>query len=205
MFPNNIKRTETREVTKRTGYTRNMLKKSNAYFLLLLLFNCPAVFASSGKPKEMEPQAAVPAKIIAHHYSSTCGNIIESQWLSSHEAYEASFKAMFQRVISDSKPEPVSINFDVSAMVLISMGQQRTGGYSVKLASELMDIKNNRATIAVQWREAKSGMVTIQMLTNPCLFVEVPRGGSYGNYTIIDVVDQAGKTRVTINTTEATN
>jgi hypothetical protein len=109
---------------------------------------------------------------------------------------------MFQRVISDSKPEPAPINFDNSAVVLISMGQQRTGGYSVKLASDFMEVKNNRGTIAVEWREVKPGMVAIQMLTNPCLFVEVPRGDSHGHYTSIDIVDQSGKTRATINTSK---
>lgn len=101
---------------------------------------------------------------------------------------------MFRGLISDSKPQPAVIDFDSHAALLISMGQQRTGGYSVKLASEQMHVKGGRAEISVNWTVAKSGMVAIQMLTNPCLLLQVARG----DYQVIDIVDQSGKVKQTI-------
>lgn len=126
--------------------------------------------------------------------SSVCGKLTSSQWLDDAQQYHATFNAMFQGLISDSKPQPSVINFDSHAALLISMGQQRTGGYAVKLASQQMSVKGDRALISVNWTVAKSGMVTIQMLTNPCLLLQVPRG----EYQVIDIVDQSGTVKQTI-------
>ena len=134
-------------------------------------------------------------KVSVHHQSATCGKLTESQWLPDQQRYESTFQAMFQGLVSDSKPQTKIINFDKYGMLFISMGQQRTGGYSIKLSSEQMQVKDGRATIEVNWVTAKRGMVTIQMLTNPCLLLLVPRA----NYRVIDVVDQSGTLRQSIN------
>lgn len=133
--------------------------------------------------------------IVAIRQSTTCGNITTSQWLDNEKQYHSVFQAMFQDLISDPKPRPASIDFESHGALLISMGQQRTGGYAVKLVSRQMRISNGRAEISVNWRIAKSGMVTIQMLTNPCLLLKVPRG----SYRVIDIVDQSGKVQQTIS------
>ena len=156
---------------------------------LLCFLYLGKVMAVSGKPPESE---MVP--IIVHHQSATCGNLSESQWISDQQKYESVFQAMFRGFISDSRPQPALVGFDKHAMLLVSMGQQRTGGFSVKLAAEQMEVSNNRARIKVHWQTAKPGMMAIQMLTNPCLLLEVPRG----NYELIDIVDQSGKTRQSI-------
>ena len=144
------------------------------------------VMAASGKPNE---SATLP--VVVHYQSATCGSIVESHWLSSQQQYESIFQAMYEGLIADSMPQPVQINFDRQSVLLISMGQQRTGGYSVKLASAKMEVANERAKIQVQWNVKKPGMIAIQMLTNPCLLLEIPGG----NYKFIDVVDQSGVTR----------
>jgi hypothetical protein len=130
------------------------------------------------------------------HQSGTCGNITESQWITDQQKYLTSFQGMSQRVISDKKPETAVVDFKKNAVIVIAMGHQRTGGYSVKLASTQIAIKNNRATISVEWRRPMPGMFSIQMITNPCLFVTVP----HGDYASIDVVDQTGKRRATLST-----
>ena len=149
------------------------------------------VMAASGKPVENDSMS-----IVVHHQSATCGNIVESLWLPDQQKYESTFQAMFTGLMSDSRPQPAPVNFDSHAMLLVSMGQQRTGGYSVKLAAAKMGVANDRAKIQVQWTVKKPDMMAIQMLTNPCLLLEVPRG----NYKFIDVVDQSGVTRQSIAT-----
>lgn len=164
-------------------------KLSSPVLLVAILLLAGKTLAVSGKPPE---SSLLP--MIVHHKSATCGTLVESQWLSNQKEYEAVFQEMFKGLISNTKPQPAVIDFKNRAMLLVSMGQQRTGGFSVALASKQMDVANERATIRVQWKTSKTGMVTIQMLTNPCLLLEVPRG----NYRVIDVVDQSGKVRQSI-------
>lgn len=164
-------------------------KTSSTVILVALLLLAGESLAVSGKPADNES-----FPMIVHHKSATCGALVESQWLSDQKKYEAVFQAMFKGFIADTKPQPAVIDFKNRAMLLISMGQQRTGGFSVTLASKQMEVSNNRATIRVQWNTSKPGMVTIQMLTNPCLLLEIPQG----NYKVIDVVDQSGKVRQSI-------
>lgn len=128
------------------------------------------------------------------HQSTNCGGVTESHWLTSQQQYESIFQTLFRGTISDTKQQLPRINFDDNALLLISMGQQRTGGYQVKLASSQLQLSDGRAKVSVSWIMPKSGMVTIQVLTNPCLLLEFPRN----NYQFVDVVDQAGKVRQTI-------
>jgi hypothetical protein len=166
-----------------------LLSPAKMSLLVFLLSIAGEATAVSGKPPENDL-----FPVIVHHKSATCGTLVESQWLSDQKEYEAVFQAMFKGFMSDTKPQPATIDFDNKAMLLVSMGQQRTGGFSVTLASKQMEVADERAKIQVQWKTSKAGMVAIQMLTNPCLLLEVPRG----NYTVIDVVDQSGKVQQSI-------
>lgn len=150
---------------------------------------CGVALAGSGKPAadDLTP-------VVVIQQVSVCGKLVESQWLDNPQQYHSTFEALFQGLISDSRPQPAPINFKTHAALLISMGQQRTGGYSVRLASDQIQVSDGRGKVSVKWITAKSGMVTIQMLTNPCLLLKVPRG----NYRIVDVVDQNGNLQQTI-------
>ena len=157
-----------------------------AYLLSLV---SSSALAASGKPQDTSL-----LKIVTHHQSATCGIIIESKWFANAQKYEDAFQSLVKGVISDSTQIPSQIDFSHYGVLLISMGQQRTGGYSVKLAAEQMEVVDRRAKIKVLWTTKKPGMMAIQMLTNPCLLLEVPKG----DYDFIDVVDQTGKTRLSV-------
>ena len=157
---------------------------------LILFLLSGDVMALSGNP---ENTSSLPVTVL--HQAATCGTIVDSQWISAQQPYEITFQSLFQGKISSSNPEPATVDFSKNGVLLISMGQQRTGGYSVTLAVDQMQISDGRAKIQVVWNTRKPGTMAIQMLTNPCLMLEVPKG----NYSVIDVQDQVGNTRMSIS------
>ena len=65
------------------------------------------------------------------------------------------------------------MDFDAARVVLISMGEQATGGYSI----ELVTIEREGTDLRVRFVERSPGLgcVTTQALTQPTLVVAVPR------------------------------
>ena len=129
--------------------------------------------------------------------SNICGTHQDSQWLGNQEAYHAAFNVLSRQTIADSDSQPPAVDFKSSGVLLVSMGQKRTGGYTIDLASQRLRVENNSALVEIGWHEPESGMMLAQMLTNPCLFVDVPRG----EYNTIQVIDQSQKVRalITVN------
>lgn len=164
--------------------------------LLILVLSTGNLLAGSGKPSDDARQIKQPNifTVQLQHQATVCGKLVKSKWIADQQSYEALFKELFSRQISTPRPQAAVVDFSKYAMLFISMGQQRTGGYSVKLASETMDVNNNRASVSVKWLVKKPGAMAVQMLTNPCLLLRVPRG----NYQAVDVVDQVGRKRQSI-------
>ena len=125
---------------------------------------------------------------------SICGGITHSQWIAREEDYQNVLQSMGQQARNDSAPQSLPVDFTRSGVLLVSMGQQRTGGYAISLANQQLHIANSTAIVEVRWQEPKPGMMLTQMLTNPCLFIEVPRG----EYKTIEVHDQSQQIRASV-------
>ena len=126
------------------------------------------------------------------HQSSQCGPSLATQWISSQAQFEKLFKATQRMIVSPSPQQTPIVDFTQNGVLLLSMGQQRTGGYAIRLAREEMQIENESAVISVQWKEPDPGMMVAQVITYPCVFIKVPRG----EYQIVRAVDQNNKVRV---------
>ena len=130
-------------------------------------------------------------KITTIHASSQCGPTVTTQWISSQQQFETLFRASQQQMLSSAPAQPSNIDFTRYGVVLVSMGQQRTGGYVIELAQEDLVVSNDTAQIMVRWREPEPGMMVTQALTHPCVFLRVPRA----DYQSVRVVDQENKLR----------
>lgn len=84
------------------------------------------------------------------------------------------------------------LDFTRELLVLVRMGQQSTGGYSLAMIGDKARLQEGWLELPVHWREPGPGMIVTQALTSPCLFVALPRL----QYEGIRVVDQHGKVRV---------
>jgi hypothetical protein len=168
--------------------------KATMYTLIAaaLLF---LVVACSANSQSQDTNAAtgsdMPLKITTVHASSQCGPTVTTQWISSQQQFETLFRATQQQMITPALPQPPNIDFTRYGIVLVSMGQQRTGGYVIELAQEDLAVSNDTALITVRWREPEPGMMVTQVLTHPCVFLKVPRA----DYQLVRVVDQENKVR----------
>lgn len=167
--------------------TRYILLMSAA--LLFLLAACSANSQSQNASSSTEPD--MPLEILTLHKSSQCGPAVVTQWIANQQQFETLFRATQQQMISPAAPQPPTIDFSRYGVLLVSMGQQRTGGYAVELAQGELAVNDNTAQVSVRWREPEAGMMVIQVLTHPCVFLQVPRA----NYTSVHVIDQGNKVR----------
>ncbi|MGD9164330.1 MAG: protease complex subunit PrcB family protein [Chromatiales bacterium] len=101
--------------------------------------------------------------------------------------------------ISIGKPQKDSdvknLDQDQFWIVRVDMGRQPSGGYGLRLMSEQLEISSDRARVALEWLEPKAGLVQIQALTYPCLYLKVAKG----NYSRLEIVDQEGVVRHRLN------
>ncbi|PUB83380.1 MAG: hypothetical protein B6D72_13130 [gamma proteobacterium symbiont of Ctena orbiculata] len=84
--------------------------------------------------------------------------------------------------------DPASESFWI---VRVNMGQKPNGGYGLRLISDNLEISSDRASVALEWLQPKPGSVQIQVLTYPCLYLQIAKG----NYSRLDIVDQHGEVR----------
>lgn len=166
-----------------TGYT------FIASALLFLLVACTA--NSQLQDANTATGTDMALKITTVHESSQCGPTVTTQWISSQQQFETLFRASQQQMLSSAPPQPSNIDFTRFGVVLVSMGQRRTGGYRIELAQEGLVVRNDTAQITVRWREPEPGMMVTQVLTHPCVFLRVPRA----DYQSVRVVDQENKVR----------
>lgn len=68
-------------------------------------------------------------------------------------------------------------------LLLISQGQQSSGGYGIELVSSQAEIKNDAASIMVKFNQPKPGNLQTMALSSPCLLVKIVEG-NYGRITI---------------------
>jgi hypothetical protein len=86
------------------------------------------------------------------------------------------------------------VNFNTHGILLVHMGQQRTGGYALELAEPLCRVKNGIVSVAVNWISPEPGTVASQAITSPCILLRLPKG----DFRAIAVIDQNGTTRVVV-------
>ena len=164
--------------------------------LLFLLVACTA--NSQSQDANAATGTNMPLKITTVHASSQCGPTVTTQWISSQQQFETLFRASQQQMISSAPPQPSNIDFTRYGVVLVSMGQQRTGGYGIELAQEDLVVHNDTAQITLRWREPEPGMMVTQVLTHPCVFLRVPRA----DYQSVLVVDQENKVRAELTVSQ---
>jgi hypothetical protein len=160
----------------------------------IFLFACTANSQSQDANKS-EESAAMSLKIETLYKSTQCGPSVPTQWIADQSQFEKLFQGSRQQMISPGSLAPTSsIDFSKYGVLLVSMGQQRTGGYSVELAREAMQVSDGVAQISVHWREPAPDMMLTQALTHPCIFLKVAQG----DYNVVRVVDQENRVRAEI-------
>ena len=87
------------------------------------------------------------------------------------------------------------IDFGRFAVLGIFMGRCPTGGYRLALADSRARVQNSTAEVRVDWKTPAPGTMVTQMVTSPCLLVQMEKGG----YTRIEVMDREGGARLALD------
>ena len=112
-------------------------------------------------------------------------------WITSAAQY-----AILQDRLSAHRLRPArplaQVDFGRSAVLAVFMGQQATAGYGLTLASPHAEIEKGSLRVRLGWREPGKGRASAQVMTSPCVLLEVPRG----NFARIQIMDQARQIRI---------
>lgn len=129
-------------------------------------------------------------------YSSAVGDIRLQQaaatWLDSPAALAAAFSRVTRSRLQAGTPP--AVDFDDHGVLLVEMGRRNTGGYRLSLVEPRLRLVGDRALVHVAWIDPGARAILTQVITSPCLLLEIPRAG----FSSIQVVDQEGRVRATV-------
>jgi hypothetical protein len=94
---------------------------------------------------------------------------------------------------ADAGKRPV-MDFAAERLIYIQMGARPTGGFHLDLAGDSAHVQGQALVIPVRWEIPPKDALLTQALTHPCLLLAAPRGV----YERIEVVDQGGRTRLSV-------
>lgn len=86
-------------------------------------------------------------------------------------------------------------DFSTYGLLLISMGEMRTGGHSLVLKPEKAELVDGVARIYVDWIKPERGKLVTQVVTRPCVLVQLRQG----IFNHIEVLDKNGGLRTRIS------
>lgn len=130
--------------------------------------------------------------------SNQCGfisTVSYAVWISDTDTLQKYIDQIEKNSLGSS-PQPQEINFTSEGVLFVTMGQKPTAGYTISLADRVGTIADNIATIRLNWQEPEKDSVTAQVITSPCLFIKIKKGG----FAKIRIIDQRGKLRVETTT-----
>jgi hypothetical protein len=152
---------------------------------LVLLSGCAGAYG----------KASVVIKVDAETiFSSTFGGPDKNSmafWINDEKDLIFNINRISKPKIGGSIVSVPAVNFEKEGILLACMGQKPTGGYRIELASKQVDVKEQTATVTVNWIEPARDAILTQMITSPCIMIKMTRG----SYTTVRVVDQNGVIR----------
>ena len=154
---------------------------------MALLFTCGMGQRGSVPPPELSVDV-----LVARTQGVDSRPEASAEWVASREELEQLLvgQKASQMPAQDLKPA-LEVDFAVSRILLVRMGQKPTAGYSLKLDPESCSISQETAYISLVWIEPAPGMVAAQVITNPFILLKLSKDG----YDAVKVVDQHEQTR----------
>ncbi|MCP5426219.1 MAG: protease complex subunit PrcB family protein [Gammaproteobacteria bacterium] len=109
-------------------------------------------------------------------------------WLGS----TAALNQVFDRFDRSPGATP-AVDFSRQAVLFIAMGQRPTAGYALDFANGRVQRQGETLEVRLGWREPPAGYRLAQVVTTPCLLIEIPAV----SFSALRVVDQSGQVRLT--------
>lgn len=84
-----------------------------------------------------------------------------------------------------------SVDLSREDVLLLSMGDRPTAGYSILLSQQHIRYSKDVAELVVEWVMPSANAIAPQVVTHPCLLLSVPKS----DYRRLRVIDQFGTAR----------
>ncbi len=121
-------------------------------------------------------------------------NSIEAHalWVDSLAELQRLWENRYRSRLGGSPLAIPEVDFNTQGLLWIHMGQQSTGGYALALADPICRVKNEIASVSVNWISPASDAMVTQVITSPCILLKLPKGPFHS----IQVIDQDGRVRL---------
>ena len=185
---------------------RNSARTMATVVILAAAVSLSVVLAMGSKPDKddstptanEDTPAGVATKVVAVPVEAIYGDhqcsVQQAQvrWVESAEAYETLYQSLRNTYVGESGGVAPEVDWGQYGVLLVAMGQQRTGGYGVDLAAKEAPIDNGVLQVTVNWREPQKGMMVTQALTSPCMLLKI----AAAPFERIEIKDQSGAIRL---------
>lgn len=126
-------------------------------------------------PEDREASAhSITARVL--YQSTLCNSTMRSpavKVIKDQAELERIWKSLSSTIPASPKAAPRA-DFSGEMVLLLSMGQQPSGGYSLSLATNQVEVKKGELQVRLLWQEPKPGSIQVQMITRPCLMIAMP-------------------------------
>jgi hypothetical protein len=116
------------------------------------------------------------------------------RWIGTPKKLTDQWMALHGHRLGAASPPPPAVDWETSAVLLVQMGSKPTGGYGLELMHTQAGVKGGSATVSLNWIEPSPSTISTQVITHPCLLLEMKRG----EYQSVMVVDQSGQLRARV-------
>ena len=165
------------------------MKLRNHYLVMVLAACFIAASGCSSAARSNRQSVALPVKVL--YESDLCTGVDQDPKIMVIKSDEELLRGVLAddrtRIYSDQQLS-VPIDFTSNQVVLVSMGQQRTGGFRISLDQAQAVVAGEVARIKLKWTRPSADDMVAQVLTHPCILLSLPEGG----YSRIAVFDQHG-------------
>jgi len=140
------------------------------YFLMLPLLAAPSGAQSQSAESPQKPRATKGFRTLAKGIFSAFREP-KRELIKDKSEFEKAWAQCSAR--DESRTKIPDVDFETEMVLLVAMGQQRTGGYAIEITA--VTPTQDRVRVALKTKEPAPGGITIQALTAPFHMVAVPR------------------------------
>ncbi len=159
-----------------------IVKLSGLLGLTLVLGACGSDLNS---PPAAEAIAPVQVQVIYHgnRCLATQPGILLIRDAASWANWQSRRKQMSFSASSESDDAAANLDFDQDTIIVISMGQKPTPGYSIEVPQGSVTLQGTSLTVRTVWQQPPEGAILAQVITSPCIAITAP-AAQYGNVKI---------------------
>ena len=150
----------------------NLNKTTIAIFFSFIIVALSSCSSSKESVKTNDEEKSEPL-VFTEINSGTNSGYTEktTQIISTQNDYDLAWKKAYSNYFKKPTPEPV--DFETSQLILVSMGEQNSGGHNIKVKA----VQENSANIVITVEESKPGetCASTSVMTYPYQFVSIKK------------------------------